>query len=167
MRLFMIFFERILKIVAILYFMLAVVLLWLFVKPGNGVSDEIPVDCNLEGVQLIWRHIDDSENFWIYYFDRSEALFNKTKYTYEENGVHKVFLRYGFRGGESDENWGNLRILLVEYEDEYVVYYTIQPDGGFVLENNPYSKKIRFEKVVNWGDTYISIRASNHKWCRL
>ena len=43
-------------------------------------------------------------------------------------------------------------LLFEETRDAIKIYYDKEPVGGFVVENNPFSKKILFEQKSNFND---------------
>lgn len=116
-------------------------------KQHSSMHENKEIACKIEEKRIALYGDDLDVSFLRLYVDRGWEVYRKFHVLYEnENGEKISFITYEFpltMGiGAIVEN---TEIAIEETPDSIKIYYNKEPSKGFIVENNPFSKKIQFE----------------------
>lgn len=146
----------------ILFMLLGTMIICFYLIPDISEAERLlPTDCNKEGKKIFFGRISNHPSPWKYFLDKDHSMIYKTEFFYKINDEKKLFLTYTCPSENVTKNGCPTQMFIVEENNAYVVYYNHEPMDGFILEDNPFSKKIIFKRKSLYDENAQNVK------CRL
>ena len=115
---------------------------------------EKKIECEIAAKEMSWLEEPIDVSFWKVFILGYHGMYRVYDVLYtNELGRKNKFITYKFPFTYGlDVPVEETSLLFEETRDAIKIYYDKEPVGGFVVENNPFSKKILFEQKSNFND---------------
>lgn len=151
--------EIVLKILIVLQFFVGT-FLWFVVLPGTDEGyerflkyippeDETNSVCEIEGKKIQRDNRKQSPGILNEYFNGGICFYIESSFYYTESAKSNYFGKiFDFQSPSTcnDQDFFP-KIVIAESYDKYIFYYTKEPQNGFTISQNPFSKKIVFRQA--------------------
>lgn len=148
--------EIVLKILIVLEFFVGT-FLWFVVLPGTDEGyerfykyippeDETSSVCEIEGKKIQQDNRKQSLGILNEYFNGGNCFYIESSFYYTENAKSIYFGKiFDFQSPSTCNDQDVFsKIVIAENYDKYIFYYTKEPQNGFTISQNPFSKEIVF-----------------------